>query len=281
MQNNSKFFISDMYKCNKCLNAFENEEDLINHNISSHSSKRLQNTEKNVSNKKSKLVCDLCQKTFSDTSKLKRHLRHCLRCKQCGKKFQNNIEFQKHRQEHFILKKKDKGKKSDDEDNDDDDDGNVYERTAFSRKLIDRTWNIKGYNDPMKTLQSLKRKILRYFFNTFQELASPIKFAISMKLKTYKMTPENEKEYNIMGLYSGMHFLMNYGQAEFEFEQCAQNLYNNFEKWNSEGSGINLEKVESITLKVGKTRILKAASYIPTPKAFPRSLINVKNFDDR
>ena len=266
-----------MYKCNKCKKVFENENDLINHNISKHSSKRLQNAEEDISDKKSKLVCDVCQKTFADGAKLKDHLRTCLKCKQCNKRLPNNTAFQKHRQEHFILKKRDE----DDDDKDSNNDVDVTERTAFSRNLIDKTWHIKGYSDPIKTLQSLKRKILRFIFVTMQEQASPIKFSISMKLKTFKLSLENEKEYKTMGLYSGMHFLMTYEDAETRFSECAQQLYNNFEKWNTDGSGINFEKVETITLKVGKTRIIQPSSYIPSPKVFLRSLINVRNEDQR
>ena len=62
--------ISDMYNCNKCKKEFENENDLINHNISKHSSKRLQSAEENISIKKSKIVCGACQRPFTDTTKL-------------------------------------------------------------------------------------------------------------------------------------------------------------------------------------------------------------------
>ena len=83
-----------------------------------------------------------------------------------------------------------------------------------------------------------------------------------------------------MGLYSGLHFLMTYDEIDEKYSECSQQLYDNFEKWNSEGSGINLERVESINLKIGKTRIIQGSSYIPSPKQFKKCLINIKNYDD-
>ena len=82
-------------------------------------------------------------------------------------------------------------------------------------------------------------------------------------------------------MHGGTHHLVTSDEAEDRFSDCSQILWENFEKWNTLGSGINLEKVESITLKIAKTRIMQGSSYIPTPKLFPRSILNVKNNDNR
>ena len=95
-----------MHKCNKCNANFEQENDLINHNASRHSLKRSFNEKEMISNKKKSLICDVCNKSYSDQGKFKKHQFYCLKCKQCKKKFANNKEFQKHRKQHFLLKKK-------------------------------------------------------------------------------------------------------------------------------------------------------------------------------
>ena len=266
-----------MYNCNNCNTEFENENDLINHNKSTHSFNSSQRKNENTKEKKKRLNCDKCGKKFINSLTLKRHQYNCLKCNVCRKKFTNNNELQKHRYQHFSKNTEDINLTEDNEGKDE----YIEEKTAFSRNLIERTWHIKGYNDLIKTLQSHKNKILNLIYTTIREHSSPIKFSLAVKLKTFKLTKENEKEFIPIGLHSGTHYLATSDEAEERFSDCSQILWENFEKWNTLGSGLSLEKVESITLKIAKTRIMQGSSYIPTPKLFPKSILNIRNNDNR
>ena len=264
-----------MYNCNMCNESFGEENDLINHNRIAHSSlKRAQYEDENKLTKREKVKCSKCKEQFTSSSQLRQHQSYCLKCKQCGKQFYHNKEFQEHRRQHFI--KNDANTEQQEEENTD-----YIEKTAFSKNLVERTWHIKGYYDLIKTLQSHKSKILNLIQTTIRENASPIKFRIAVKLITFRLTKDNEKEYINFGLQSGTHYLMTSDEAEEKFSACSQLLWDSFDKWNEAGSGINLEKVASITLKIAKTRIIQGSSYIPTPKLFPRSIVNVRNIDNR
>lgn len=261
-----------MHKCKNCKLEFESENDLINHNIRTHSLyKRLQNDTEELNTKKTKLICDKCKKEFSYVSQLKRHKTSCLKCHLCNEQFDSNKKLQSHRMKHFLK-----------EDNFEDDETDNYdEQNAFAKNLIDIKWNVKGYNDPIKALQSYKNQILNLLVNSLKEHRYPLKFSVAMRLRIFKLS-KDEKEFSIMGLYSGIHHLMSYNDVEEKYSECSQQLLDNFEKWNAQGSGINLEKVESLSLKIGKTRIIQGSSYIPTPKAIQtRSLVNVQNKDNK
>ena len=255
-----------------CKQNFEDENDLINHNAIAHSSKRSNNENEGILGKRRRLQCDKCSKNFMKSSNLKQHQYYCLKCNVCRKQFSSNTELQKHRYQHFLKNV---------EDSEEDIEENVEEKSAFSKNLIERTWHIKRYTDLIKTLQSHKNKLLSLIYTTIKTHSSPIKFNLAVKLKTFKLTTENEKEFITLGLQSGTHYLMTSDEAEEKLSECFQTLWDNFDKWNELGSGINLEKVDSITLKVAKTRIIQGSSYIPTPKLFPRSILNVRNNNNK
>ena len=248
-----------MYNCNICNTEFADEIDLINHNKSKHSADRPKRKKENTSVKSKRL------KSVN------------LKCNVCRKQFTTNKELQKHRYHHFFKNAKDLNFSDEIEGKDE----YIEEKTAFSRNLIERTWNINNYTDLIKSIQSHKNQILKLIYTTIREHSSPIKFSLAVKLKTFKLTNENEKEFITIGLHSGTHYLATSDEAEQRFSDCSQILWENFEKWNTLGSGINLEKVESITLKIAKTRIMQGSSYIPTPKLFPRSILNIRNNDNR
>ena len=248
-----------MYNCNICNTEFADEIDLINHNKSKHSADRPKRKKENTSVKSKRL------KSVN------------LKCNVCRKQFTTNKELQKHRYHHFFKNAEDLNFSDEIEGKDE----YIEEKTAFSRNLIERTWNINNYTDLIKSIQSHKNQILKLIYTTIREHSSPIKFSLAVKLKTFKLTNENEKEFITIGLHSGTHYLATSDEAEERFSDCSQILWENFEKWNTLGSGINLEKVESITLKIAKTRIMQGSSYIPTPKLFPRSILNIRNNDNR
>ena len=227
-----------MYNCNNCNTEFENENDLINHNKSTHSFNSSQRKNENTKEKKKRLNCDKCGKKFINSLTLKRHQYNCLKCNVCRKKFTNNNELQKHRYQHFSKNTEDFNFTEDNEGKDE----YIEEKTAFSRNLIERTWHIKGYTDLIKTLQSHKNKILNLIHTTIREHSSPIKVSLAVKLKTFKLTNENEKEFITFGVHSGTHYIATSDEAEERFSDCSQILWENFEKWNTLGSGINLEK---------------------------------------
>ena len=79
-----------MYKCAKCKTEFKSENDLINHNISVHSSKRKATNEEQSNTKKGRLICDKCREEFSSNSLLETHQEQCLKCNLCQKQFSNN-----------------------------------------------------------------------------------------------------------------------------------------------------------------------------------------------
>ena len=62
-----------MYNCNNCTREFETENDLINHNKSTHSIDSSQRKNVNTIAKKKRLNCDKCGKKFMNSSKLKQH----------------------------------------------------------------------------------------------------------------------------------------------------------------------------------------------------------------
>ena len=260
-----------MYKCAKCKTEFKSENDLINHNISVHSSKRKATNEEQSNTKKGRLICDKCREEFSSNSLLETHQEQCLKCNLCQKQFSNNKDLQSHRMKHFV-----------NEEIHSDQNDEYEEQSAFSNKLIDRKWILKDYKDPIKTLQSFRSRILNLLFKSLRDHASPLKFSIAMRLKVAKLSSSQNKEYKTMGLFSGTHLLLTYSNGEEKYSEASQQLIENFDKWNSEGSGIFLEKVESITLKIAKTRLIQGSSYIPTPKVLnTRVIVNVRNRDNR
>lgn len=135
-----------MYNCNICNTEFADEIDLINHNKSKHSADRPKRKKENTSVKSKRL------KSVN------------LKCNVCRKQFTTNKELQKHRYHHFFKNAEDLNFSDEIEGKDE----YIEEKTAFSRNLIERTWNINNYTDLIKSIQSHKNQILKLIYTTIR-----------------------------------------------------------------------------------------------------------------
>ena len=150
---------NEVFKCEQCEFTTARKDKLRRHTRSKH-------LEKNIR-------CEHCNFVTDRNENLKRHINliHTLKhCEECDFTTFSQQDFKKHKNtqhepDHF------------------------EEKSAFDRVLYQKTWKVRGFKDPLYTLNAYKAKI-RNAIHHYLQTKGPTKWYIGTEIIMHKMDKE-------------------------------------------------------------------------------------------
>jgi hypothetical protein len=142
---------------------------------------------------------------------------------------------------------------------------------------------LKGYqmqiedsDDPIRSLEEATPKIIEIINRELQELGS-VKFSLALRIKMSK----DSDTYATPTFFSKKVIVLN-DNDEIILDDIFAAMIESIETFTNEGSGWEVETVETLWLNIAKYQPLRGGSYIDLPKVLKNKkvIINVKNKDD-
>ena len=106
-----------------------------------------------------------------------------------------------------------------------------------------KTWKIRGFKDPLQTLQAYQAKI-RNSMNDYIKEKGAVKWHIGIKVNLYKL----DKDGNMIskaapGFSSNTNISLTMNDFEELYTECTNKIMNDFAEFNANGSGWILDRV--------------------------------------
>ena len=234
------------YKCNYCNFHSDNQSNLKKHEKTKH--------ENEVFN------CDQCEYTTARKDKLRQHTRskHLdknVRCEYCNfvtdrnenlKRHHNLIHTQKHCEEcDFTTFSQQDLKKHKNAQHEPD---HFEEKSAFDRVLYQKTWKVRGFKDPLFTLNVYKAKI-RNAINNYLKTKGPTKWYLGTEIIMHKIDKEGRIADEIdPGFTSNMKTTLHMWNFDELYNECSEKIMKDFVEFNANGSGWILSRVRLISV---------------------------------
>ena len=234
------------YKCNYCNFHSDNQSNLKKHEKTKH--------ENEVFN------CDQCEYTTARKDKLRQHTRskHLdknVRCEYCNfvtdrnenlKRHHNLIHTQKHCEEcDFTTFSQQDLKKHKNAQHEPD---HFEEKSAFDRVLYQKTWKVRGFKDPLFTLNVYKAKI-RNAINNYLKTKGPTKWYLGTEIIMHKIDKEGRIADEIdPGFTSNMKTTLHMWNFDELYNECSEKIMKDFVEFNANGSGWILSRVSLISV---------------------------------
>ena len=122
------------------------------------------------------------------------------------------------------------------------------EKSAFDRVLYQKTWKVRGFKDPLYTLNVYKAKI-RNTVNNYLQTKGPTKWYIGMEIIMHKMDKEGKIIGEIdPGFTSNMKTTLHMWNFDELYNECSEKIMKNFVEFNANGSGWILSRVRLISV---------------------------------
>ena len=240
------------FKCTECKNTFNNHTHLIRHMQSKHvgvtfkckncdyTSSRLDDVKRHDRSKhvEKNIHCEQCDFVTDRGHILKRHIetKHTLKhCNECDFTTYVAAQLKKH--------------KTTEHEPDD-----FEEESAFNRLLYNKTWKVRGFKDPISTLNAYKSKV-KNTVTHYLESKGAMKWYIGMQVKMYKESGETRQEAS-PGFTSNPKTTLSLWNFEDLYKASFDKILNDFIEFNANGSGWILERVENLSIHI--------AGYQPT-----------------
>ena len=132
--------------------------------------------------------------------------------------------------------------------------------------------------DPIKQLEASKSSI-KDLFSDLLNKTKGFKYQITLKVLLKKYKPNGEIEFTPVYFNSTTKTVINH---RFKLENSFQEILYMIDVWINNGSGWNVESIESQYINISTYRPLSGSSYIKLPaelKSPKKGLINIKNND--
>ena len=264
------------YNCSECESTFREKKNLNQHLRQDHGLSKYKcilcdfrtnitsNMRKHESGKHSifKLKCKQCEYTSTDKSNMNRHVRRKhipknVKCEQCEFYTDTQVNLNQHINRIHALKRCDECdfttsaqvemKNHKDTQHEPDD---FEEKSAFNMLLYQKTWRVRGFKDPISTLKLYKVKIantLKHYLKT----KGPMKWYIGMQVVLHKISSEGLIAQEARpGFTSRPRNTLSMVDFEELYSESSNKIINDFVKYNANGSGWILSRVELISVHI-------------------------------
>ena len=117
------------------------------------------------------------------------------------------------------------------------------EKSAFNKLIYQKSWKVRGFKDPLQTLQAYQAKI-RNSMNDYIKEKGAVKWHIGIIVNLYKL----DKDSNMIskaapGFFSNTTISITMGNFEDLYTECKNKIMNDFAEFNANGSGWILDRV--------------------------------------
>ena len=266
------------YKCSKCVSTFREKKNLNQHLRKYHGLKIYKcdhcdfraNDQSNIrKHEKAKhadfvFKCKLCEYNTQDRSHLNRHFRSKhqeknIKCNQCDFLTDRDDNLKRHVIAMHTVKtcnecdfktislREMKTHKKTKHDPDD-----YEEESAFDKLFYNKTWKVRGFKDPISTLQIYKAKI-QNTINHYLETKGAMKWYLGMQVKMYKPSINVEEAQEASpGFTSNPKITGGMWNFEYLYKESFDKIINDFTEFNANGSGWILDRVELISVNIAR-----------------------------
>ena len=125
---------------------------------------------------------------------------------------------------------------------------NFQEKSAFNKLIYQKTWKIRGFKDPLQTLQAYQAKI-RNSMNDYIKEKGAVKWHIGMKVIMGKHDKDgNNYQQVVPGFSSNTTISLTTIDFNELYEDSTNKLMKDFAEFNSNGSGWILNRVSHISI---------------------------------
>ena len=258
-----------VFQCNGCESSFQEKKNLQQHMRIHHGFKKYKCLHCNFhSDDRSSVLrhektihgnelfkCEQCDYSNSRKDYLHRlirskHLEKNIKCEECNFVTDRKDLLNRHVQSKHILKKcneceyatyslKDLKNHKDNQHEPD----NFQEKSAFNKLIYQKTWKVRGFKDPLQTLQAYQAKI-RNSMNNYIKEKGTVKWHIGIIVNLYKL----DKDGNMIskaapGFSSNTNISLTMRDFEDLYTECKNKIMNDFTEFNANGSGWILDRV--------------------------------------
>ena len=132
--------------------------------------------------------------------------------------------------------------------------------------------------DLRKSFIQAKRSITNFLKEILKEKRG-LKYTIIIKILMKRQETDNKWRYTSIYLRSNA---ITVTRQRFYLNDAFNNIYDLLDKWQGEGSGWVINRIDDIHININKYEPLSGSSYLPLPKELNRSskeLMNIKNKD--
>ena len=117
------------------------------------------------------------------------------------------------------------------------------EKSAFNKLIYQKTWKLRGFKDPLQTLQAYKVKI-RNSMNDYIKEKGAVKWYIGIKVVLYKLDSEGNVISKVVpGFSSNTTISLTMNDFEELYTECIRKIMYDFTEFNANGSGWVLDRV--------------------------------------
>ena len=250
-------------KCKYCESTFGEPKYLNRHIKNCHNEKRLK--------------CKICNYKSNVNYNMKRHMKKHEReknsqskrfresyfCDKCETEFQNQDEFNFHKEQLHA-------DQMDTEINESKETQNTHLESrdcdnfqkCLDNSLLIKKWKNRGSIDIFYVLQKYKYRIMANCAS-FLKRENGIKFSITLKIRLKKFNEEIFEQVYFCGKIRRMTNIYEFDEL---FNQTKEKIWKNTEVWLKEGSGWIIDKIDEIVLKVCMYKPYEGSSYIRSPE---------------
>merc|ERR1712002_209098 len=156
------------------------------------------------------------------------------------------------------------------------------EKSAFNNLLNEKTWFVRGFQDLLGALQEYKSRLKHSALLSLKR-DEPQKIEIVTQVRYYKEDKDGNRVSMSAFHNSTITPLLRNEDFEDVYNSATAKIWDTFDKFQKQGSGWILKRIEKIILNTYRYQPLTGSSYIPTPPTIvnKHAVINVQNKEDR
>ena len=207
-------------KCKQC-EYITNDENHMNRHV------RAKHLVKNIK-------CEKCEFITDKQLNMIQHVnaKHTLKsCNECDFTTLTQMEMKKHKKDHH-------------------EPDNFEEKSAFNKLLYQKTWKVRGFKDPLSTLQLYKVKI-QNTIKHYLETKGPMKWYLGMQVIFHKKNMEGEiMQTASPGFTSNPQTTLSMYDFDKLYAESSEKIMNDFVEFNANGSGWILDRVQLMSVHI-------------------------------